>query len=150
MAFPSHSVSDLSLIPTSLFPCKSSLLHVSSFYLPTIHHSHFSTHTNASCPGSVHHPASQKPSFSKGSLWKELSPLSLSSPELYVTHTHRITKKYSSVKKTLNLKKTEKNIYFVCHHLTLVPLSLSYISIVRHTWSNPCLPDWSLLLYLLR
>lgn len=36
-------------LPTSLFPCKSSLLHVNPFHLPTIHHTHFSTHKHTSC-----------------------------------------------------------------------------------------------------
>ena len=41
-----HSCSNSSPITASLFACDSLLLHVSSFNLPTIHHSHFSAHTH--------------------------------------------------------------------------------------------------------
>lgn len=124
----------LSPLPAPHPPHKSSLHVVSSIHLPTIHHSHFCTHTHTSCQVMSCLPS--PPHFS---------------PELYcMSDTHGLTQ--NQIKK---ISLFSCVVLYVLSHNPFSSFSLAlslfpaHISIVRHTCCDPCLSDGLLLLFLL-
>lgn len=145
MTFPPQSCTDLSPMPTSFFPGKSSLLCVSSFHLPTIHHSHFSAHIHAAlvrmCPPS--HPGT----LILQRVIMMLCPLiSLSNPQSNVSHTQTHTRMHSHRQRITNNKLYKRSFLLslsVCFFtlcLTLALLGTPAVILVFLTDYSSCSP----------
>lgn len=126
--------SNLSPIPTSLFPCKSLLLHVSYFHLPTIHHSHIPAHIRTSRQN-MSSQASQNPSSLKGRYGRSYS-MSRSSSH---THTQRRRVKSKSSKHPLPSLSLSPTLALLGTPAVISVFLTDYPS--RSSYRSPALPQ---------